>query len=195
MRFRFRAKSRTGADPLVAFPAGRSPQDLSGAKHMFGLSRRELFASGTGLLLVGPFVDMAEARTAATFPVRMSDVQWRRELSHAAYSVLRRGGTERPGSSTLDGEKRQGTFACAGCGNLLYRSEAKFESGTGWPSFFRALPDAIRTQADRSISTMTRTEVLCARCGGHLGHVFNDGPKPTGLRYCMNGVAMTFRPA
>ena len=161
---------------------------------MFGLSRRELFASGTGLLLVGPFLKVSPA-TAAMFPVRMSDAQWRRKLSPAAYSVLRRGGTERPHSSALDREKRRGSYACAGCGNLLYRSEAKFESGTGWPSFFRAVSGAIRTQADRSIPMMTRAEVLCARCGGHVGHGFNDGPNPTGLRYCMNGVAMSFRPA
>ena len=162
---------------------------------MFGLSRRELFASGTGLLLVGPIFNASAAVAAAPYPVRLTDAQWRKKLGPAAYSVLRREGTERPGSSRLNQEKRRGSYACAGCGNLLYSSEAKFESGTGWPSFFRATPGAIRTQADESISLLTRTEVLCARCGGHLGHVFNDGPKPTGLRYCMNGVAMTFQPA
>jgi peptide-methionine (R)-S-oxide reductase len=162
---------------------------------MFGLSRRELFASGTGLLLVGPCFNVTAAAATAPFAVRMTDAQWRRQLGPAAYSVLRRKATERPGTSPLNSEKRRGLYACAGCGNSLYRSDSKFESGTGWPSFFRAVPGAIRTQADRSIPTLTRTEVLCDECGGHLGHVFSDGPKPTGLRYCMNGVALTFRPA
>ena len=162
---------------------------------MFGLSRRELFASGTGLLLVGPSFNASAAAAVAPFLVRTTDAQWRRKLSPAAYLVLRRGGTERPGSSPLNAEKRRGLYACAGCGNPLFRSDTKFESGTGWPSFFRTVPGAIRTKADRSIPAMTRTEVLCARCGGHLGHVFSDGPRPTGLRYCMNGVALTFRPA
>ncbi len=107
--------------------------------------------------------------------------------------MLRRGGTERAGSSPLDREHRHGTFHCAGCNHPLFSSRAKFDSGTGWPSFFRPLPRAVATRADNSL-LMRRTEVLCARCGGHLGHVFDDGPRPTGLRYCMNGIAMTFRP-
>jgi peptide-methionine (R)-S-oxide reductase len=115
-------------------------------------------------------------------------------LGSARYSILREGGTERPGSSPLDKEKRRGTFVCAGCGLPIFSSAAKFESGTGWPSFFRALPNAVTTRADKSMG-MSRTEALCRRCGGHLGHLFNDGPKPTGLRYCMNGLAMRFRPA
>ena len=106
--------------------------------------------------------------------------------------MLRQADTERPGSSPLDGEHRRGTFHCAGCDQPLFSSAAKFDSGTGWPSFFRPLPRAVTTREDGSL-LMRRTEVLCARCGGHLGHVFNDGPRPTGLRYCMNGVAMTFR--
>jgi peptide-methionine (R)-S-oxide reductase len=108
--------------------------------------------------------------------------------------VLRHEGTERPGSSPLNKEHRKGIFACAGCDLPLYSSDTKFESGTGWPSFYQPLPDAIRTTEDRSLF-MARTEVHCRRCGGHLGHVFDDGPKPTGLRYCMNGVAMRFLPA
>ena len=106
--------------------------------------------------------------------------------------MLRQASTERPGSSPLDREHRRGTFSCAGCGNRLFASTTKFDSGTGWPSFYRPLPGAIVTRSDNSLLER-RTEVLCARCGGHLGHVFNDGPRPTGLRYCMNGVAMRFR--
>jgi peptide-methionine (R)-S-oxide reductase len=108
--------------------------------------------------------------------------------------VLRQHGTERAGTSPLDHEKRQGTFVCAGCGQPLFASQTKFNSGTGWPSFYQPLEGAIETSADNTLF-MTRTEVHCSRCGGHLGHVFDDGPKPTGLRYCMNGAAMNFRPA
>ncbi len=115
-------------------------------------------------------------------------------LTPEEYRVLRQHGTERSGSSPLDREKRHGTFVCAGCGNALFDSAAKFNSGTGWPSFFQPLEGAVGTAADRSLF-MTRTEVHCARCGGHLGHVFPDGPPPTGQRFCMNGVAMRFEPA
>jgi len=128
------------------------------------------------------------------FPYRLTDAEWRRRLTPRVYAVLRQGETERAGSSPLDAEHRRGTFHCAGCANPLFSSRAKFDSGTGWPSFFQPLPRAIVTRADNSLM-MRRTEVLCARCGGHLGHVFNDGPRPTGLRYCMNGAAMTFRAA
>jgi peptide-methionine (R)-S-oxide reductase len=123
----------------------------------------------------------------------LSDMEWRQRLNASQYMVLRKHGTERPGSSSLDKEKRKGTFACAGCDLPLFSSETKFESGTGWPSFYRPLPNAVETKTDRSLF-MTRTEVHCARCLGHLGHVFEDGPPPTGLRYCMNGVAMKFIP-
>ena len=133
-------------------------------------------------------------KAEANFEVQKSDDEWRRILSTAQYDVLRRHGTERPGSSALNREKRKGTYACAGCDLPLFASDTKYESGTGWPSFFRPLADAIGTTEDRSLF-MTRTEVHCRRCGGHLGHVFNDGPQPTGLRYCMNGVAMKFVPA
>jgi peptide-methionine (R)-S-oxide reductase len=162
---------------------------------MFGLTRRDLFASGTGLLLVGTLLEPSPAAASAPFPLNLSDAQWRKRLGPAAYAVLRRGGTERPGSSPLNAEKRRGSYGCAGCGNPLFRSEAKFESGTGWPSFYRAAAGAVRTRMDRSLALVSRTEVVCSRCGGHLGHVFEDGPKPTGLRYCMNGVALSFRPA
>jgi peptide-methionine (R)-S-oxide reductase len=118
---------------------------------------------------------------------------WRRTLAPDAFHVLREHGTERAGTSPLNQEKRPGTFCCAGCGQPLFVSDSKYESGTGWPSFWRPLEGAVDTTVDRSF-LMTRTEVHCARCGGHLGHVFPDGPQPTGNRYCMNGVAMNFKP-
>jgi peptide-methionine (R)-S-oxide reductase len=121
------------------------------------------------------------------------DAEWRKELTPQQYQVLRHHATEPRGSSPLNKEKRTGTFLCAGCGQELFSSEAKFESGTGWPSFSRPLTDAVAERVDRSLF-MERTEVHCSRCGGHLGHVFPDGPAPTGLRYCMNGTAMKFEP-
>ena len=124
----------------------------------------------------------------------LSEDEWKKRLAPEQFAVLRREGTERAGSSPLDHEKRKGTFACAGCDLPLYSSDAKFDSGTGWPSFYQPLADAIGTSVDRSFF-MKRTEVHCRRCGGHLGHVFDDGPPPTGLRYCMNGVALKFTPS
>ena len=134
------------------------------------------------------------ASTASAFEVTKTDAEWKKILSPAAYDVLRHEGTEAPYTSPLNKEHRKGIFACAGCGLDLYSSDTKFESKTGWPSFWKALPNAVGTSEDRSLF-MVRTEVHCRRCGGHLGHVFKDGPPPTGLRYCMNGVAMTFKPA
>jgi peptide-methionine (R)-S-oxide reductase len=125
--------------------------------------------------------------------MKKTDDEWRGELSPEQFHVLRKHGTEPPGSSPLNAEKRDGTFKCAGCGQALFTADTKFESGTGWPSFWRPLESAIETTTDRSLF-MTRTEVHCAQCGGHLGHVFPDGPAPTGLRYCMNGVALDFEP-
>ncbi len=133
----------------------------------------------------------AVAATPATF--KLSDAEWRRRLSPPAYRVLRQADTERPFTSPLNGEHRRGVFMCAGCALPLFASRTKFESGTGWPSFFDHLPRAIGTKVDRSFGG-SRTEVHCARCAGHLGHVFTDGPRPTGLRYCMNGVALRFVP-
>ena len=133
------------------------------------------------------------ADAAERFAVTHTDAEWRRILNPAAYRVLRHEDTEAPGTSPLNREKRSGTFACAGCAQPLFSSTTKFESGTGWPSFWAPLPGAVGSKTDRAMF-MARTEVHCARCGGHLGHVFDDGPKPTGKRYCMNGVAMTFKP-
>lgn len=130
---------------------------------------------------------------ADDFPVVKSDEDWRRELPADSYRVLRQHGTEPPGTSPLNHEKRKGEFLCAGCGQTLFDSDTKYESGSGWPSFYAPKPDAVGTSVDRGLM-MTRTEVHCARCGGHLGHVFPDGPKPTGERYCMNGAALKFHP-
>ncbi|GIK79225.1 MAG: peptide-methionine (R)-S-oxide reductase MsrB [Pseudorhodoplanes sp.] len=136
---------------------------------------------------------MTATKTNKTFELDRTEAEWRQALTPEQFHVLRKHGTERPGSSALNREKRPGMFACAGCGQPLFSSETKYESGTGWPSFWQPLDQAVETSVDRSLF-MTRTEAHCRRCGGHLGHVFEDGPKPTGLRYCMNGVAMTFQP-
>ena len=135
----------------------------------------------------------APAGKRRRFEVTRTDEEWHRSLTPEQYSVLRKHGTERAGSSQLNREKRTGTFRCAGCDLPLFSSEAKYESGTGWPSFWQPLDNAIGTSEDRSFF-VARTEVHCSRCGGHLGHLFNDGPPPTGLRYCMNGVAVKFEP-
>lgn len=157
------------------------------------IGRRALFGLGGAALLGGiaAFWSHGDADAAPDGPFRLSDEQWRRRLSPQAYAVLRRGSTERAGSSPLNREHRRGTYVCAGCALPLYASEAKFESGTGWPSFFRPLANAVGTREDDTLLTR-RTEVHCRRSGGHLGHVFNDGPRPTGLRYCMNGAALRF---
>jgi peptide-methionine (R)-S-oxide reductase len=127
------------------------------------------------------------------FPVALSEEEWRGKLSAAQYRVLREHGTERAGSSPLDKQYGAGIYHCAGCGQPLFSSDAKFNSRTGWPSFSAPLDEAVETETDRSLF-MTRTEVHCSRCGGHLGHVFDDGPEPTGQRYCMNGVSLDYHP-
>jgi peptide-methionine (R)-S-oxide reductase len=131
------------------------------------------------------------SKTTEIFPIQKSEEDWRKELDPAQFHVLRKHGTERAGTSPLNHEHRAGTFVCAGCGEPLFPSDTKFESGTGWPSFYDAMPGKVATSTDRSFF-MTRTEAHCAKCGGHLGHVFPDGPRPTGQRYCMNGAAMKF---
>ncbi len=148
------------------------------------MNRRLLFASAAVLGLVRP------ARAQA-FAVALTPAQWRSRLTEAQYRVLREEGTEPAGSSPLDAETRPGIYACAGCDQPLFSSEHKYDSGTGWPSFWQPLPGGVGTKTDPGLFG-SRTEVHCARCGGHLGHVFGDGPEPTGKRYCMNGVAMVF---
>ena len=135
----------------------------------------------------------ADQHSTETFPVHYSDAEWRKRLTPEQYRVLRQHGTEAPGSCALLHEKRPGTFACVGCGQPLFASDTKFESGTGWPSFDKPVPGAVAESEDTSFG-MRRIEVHCSRCGGHLGHVFPDGPPPTGLRYCINGVATHFQP-
>lgn len=158
------------------------------------LSRRNvltmLAASAAVPALAACGSGVAEAKT---YPVSYSEAEWRRRLTPAQFRILRQKDTEVPGSSPLLKEHRRGTFVCAADNHPLYSSATKFESGTGWPSFWQPLPNAILTSTDFDVG-YPRTEVHCARCGGHLGHVFNDGPRPTGKRYCMNGAAMLFRP-
>ena len=150
------------------------------------------FAAGVRGLFAG--APAQAAQPARAYAVTHTDAQWRRLLTSEQYQVLRQAGTERPFSSPLDKEKRAGVFSCAGCDLPLFSSKAKFNSGTGWPSFWQPLDNAVDEAVDSTFG-MRRVEVLCRRCGGHLGHVFDDGPKPTGLRYCMNGVALKFMPA
>ncbi|MFC4254005.1 peptide-methionine (R)-S-oxide reductase MsrB [Altererythrobacter xixiisoli] len=149
-----------------------------------------LLGAGVAIPLFGGWGETAEARPLR---VNLTEAQWRSRLTRAQFSVLREEATERPFSSPLNLEHRKGTFTCAGCTNNLFSSDTKFDSGTGWPSFFRPLQGAIGTKVDHKLG-YPRREVHCVDCGGHLGHLFNDGPRPTGLRYCMNGVAMNFQP-
>jgi peptide-methionine (R)-S-oxide reductase len=163
------------------------------------IDRRILFLSAAGLggLFAFRWLRGGEAQAAQEakkYEVEMTEAEWRAKLTPAQFGVLRQHGTERPFTSPLNNEKRKGVFACAGCDLPLFSSDTKFDSGTGWPSFWQPLPNAIGTTEDRSLM-MLRTEVHCSRCGGHQGHVFDDGPKPTGLRYCINGVSLAFKPA
>jgi peptide-methionine (R)-S-oxide reductase len=165
------------------------------------INRRTLLMAGAAFGTIAATSKFGEAETMTTATTtqdidwkKLSGAEWRKRLTPMQYNVLRNHGTERPGSSPLNNEHRKGTFVCAACDLPLFSSAAKFNSGTGWPSFYEPLPNAIETKSDRSFF-MTRTEVHCSRCLGHLGHVFDDGPPPTGLRYCMNGVALKFEPA
>lgn len=154
---------------------------------------RRSFLSTAAVAAVALGLGASRGGAAQRFAVTLSDAQWRAKLPPAAYDVLRREGTERPFSSTLNNEHRAGVFSCRGCGQHAFSSKTKFDSGTGWPSFWAPLNGAVASRNDTSLM-MERTEVHCTRCGGHLGHVFDDGPRPTGKRYCMNGVAMSFAP-
>jgi peptide-methionine (R)-S-oxide reductase len=163
------------------------------------LNRRNLVlttgAAGAALAFLGirGVAKPAQAATTETFAVTHTDAEWRKLLSPSQYAVLRQEGTERAFTSPLNDEHRAGIFSCAGCEQNLFSSKTKFDSGTGWPSFWQPLDKAVGERQDSTFG-MVRTEIHCSRCGGHLGHVFNDGPRPTGLRYCMNGIAMTFKP-
>jgi peptide-methionine (R)-S-oxide reductase len=158
--------------------------------------RRILLASVAGLFGLTAFrwLRSTPAQAAEKFEIEKTDAEWRAQLTPQQYEILRKHGTERPGSSPLLKEKRKGIFACAGCDLPLFSSDTKYESGTGWPSFWQPLDNALGKTVDRTFG-MVRTEVHCRRCGGHLGHVFEDGPQPTGLRYCIDGFGMVFHPA
>jgi peptide-methionine (R)-S-oxide reductase len=155
--------------------------------------RRTVLTGATALLGLAA-LGRGGAAATGRFEITLTEEEWRARLSPEAYAVLREEDTERPFSSPLNDEKRAGTFHCAGCDLPVYASQAKYDSGTGWPSFWQALPDAVGTKEDNTLFT-TRTEVHCRRCGGHFGHIFDDGPEPTGKRHCLNGVALRFQPA
>jgi peptide-methionine (R)-S-oxide reductase len=160
------------------------------------INRRIVLLASAALCAIA-FEGRGDAQTMSTMTdtdwLNLPDAEWKKRLSPEQYNILRKHGTERAGTSALNHEKRKGVFECAGCALPLFSADTKFESGTGWPSFFKPLDNAVETKTDKSFF-MARTEVHCRRCQGHLGHVFDDGPKPTGLRYCMNGLSLKFQP-
>ncbi|MGS0897094.1 peptide-methionine (R)-S-oxide reductase MsrB [Burkholderia stagnalis] len=182
----------TRRDMLFAGAAGLTALAALSSAGRRALVGRAFAAPPASPPAAGP--KMAAPRMAAPFELTLSDAEWHRRLTPAQYTILREAGTEPPYTSPLNDEHRHGTFACAGCALALFSSTTKFDSHTGWPSFWKPLDHAVATDADASFG-MLRTEVHCRRCGGHLGHVFDDGPQPTGLRYCMNGLALAFHPA
>ena len=164
------------------------------------LSRRAFLRNSLGLVAAGAGAGMlangaVQAKGDEVFEIVKTEAEWKKQLGNARFAILRKEDTERPGSSPLNNEKRDGIFHCAGCDLPVYSSKAKFESGTGWPSFYESLPNAIGTREDRRLIFSVRTEIHCRRCGGHFGHVFDDGPAPTGKRHCLNGLSLTFKPS
>lgn len=163
------------------------------------MSRRSFLRNSLRMAVIGAgsvaiVSGTVQAESGEVFEIVKTDQEWRSLLSEASYKVLRHEDTERPGTSHLLNEKREGVYHCAGCDLATYDSKTKYESGTGWPSFYEALPDAVGTREDRRLVFAVRTEVHCRRCGGHFGHIFDDGPKPTGKRHCLNGLALKFKP-